>query len=122
MTTRILPPDEWGRLQETGMAACAATLHPAVDEVIVIEEDGAIVGTWSFKIVPHVEGLWIADDHRGKSSVARKLFLAMRAHARSRGAEVVMTGAASNDVKELLAHVGAEPLPDQFLWYLTGKE
>lgn len=121
MTARLLPVDEWSKLQETGMAPLAMTLHPTMDEVVVVEEGETIVGTWSFKIIPHVEGLWIADHFRGKTIVARRLWMAMREHARRRGAAVVMTGAASEDVKGLLAHVGAEPMPEQYLLYLEGK-
>lgn len=122
MLTRLLPSDEWPRLSETGMAPLAESLHPAMDEVIVVEDGDTIIGTWSFKIVPHVEGLWIADAHRGKPAVGRHLWTAMLKHARARGARVVMTGAIDENVKALLAHVGAEPMPAQFLLYLEGHQ
>lgn len=121
MTSRLLPHAEWPKLAETGMAIVAATLNPETDDVVVVESDGVIVGAWSFKIIPHVEGLWIAEGERGKTSVARRLWRGMQDLAAQRGALVVMTGAGSDEVRELLDHAGATTVgAEQF--YLPMKE
>lgn len=111
MTSRILPPKEWPKLEGTEAGAIWPHLDPARSQVLVVEADGAIVGTWVLMSVVHAECLWIADAHRGKASVARRLWTAMRRTAREMGVPIVATAALSDDVRTLLEHVGATKVP-----------
>jgi len=84
--------------------------------VLVIEaEDGAILGAWTLRTLPHVEGLWIAPDLRGRIAVARRLWTGMRQLARFRGVQLVLTGVGSPMVDRMLKRVGAVKQPDQYL-------
>jgi N-acetylglutamate synthase-like GNAT family acetyltransferase len=107
MTTRILPRDEYPRLAHTE----AASVWPQLTEaacVIVVEHDGAIVGCHVLQPVLHAECLWIDPAHRGKASVARRLWATVQRAARERfGVAWFATAAVSDDVRRLLAHVGA---------------
>ena len=110
MTTRILPPDEWHRLSETEAGTEWQRFDPAHAQVLVAEREGVIVGCWVLLTIPHVECLWIAPSERGRSSVGRRLLSSMRLMARAMGAHWVWTAAVSEDVRQLLEHVGARKL------------
>jgi N-acetylglutamate synthase-like GNAT family acetyltransferase len=107
MTTRILPPAEYPRLVGTE----AATIWPQLTDaarVVVVEHDGAIVGCHVLQPVLHAECLWIHPDHRGKTSTPRRLWRAVQRVVREDfGAAWFATAACSDDVRGLLAHVGA---------------
>jgi hypothetical protein len=110
LQTRILPVDDWPRLDGTELE----TVYPFLDRlrahVIVVEEGNAIVGCWAVFPLVHCEGVWIAPAHRGKSAVARHLLKAMRSTARAMGAQAVNTAAVSDEVRAILAGLGATPI------------
>jgi N-acetylglutamate synthase-like GNAT family acetyltransferase len=107
VTTRILPREEWPRLVGTE----AETVWPQLTDaarVVVVEHDGAIVGCHLLQPVLHAECLWIHPDYRKRASVARRLWAAVQQAARQHfQARWFATGAASDEVRALLAHVGA---------------
>lgn len=109
VTTRVLPREEYDRLAGTELETVAPHL-PESARVIVVEQGDAIVGCWAVFPVTHVEGLWIAPSHRGKSAVARKLLAQMVLTAREMGAQVVNTASVSEDVTEMLDRLGAVEL------------
>ena len=77
MTTRILPPEEYSRLAGTE----AATVWPqltAAARVVVVEQDGQILGCHILQPVLHAECLWIHPDHRGKTSAPGRLWRAVQ--------------------------------------------
>ena len=111
MTTRLLPPDEWPRLVGTEAEGVWPYLDPARASVLVVEDKGEIIGTWVMMDVLHVECLWIAPAHRGKGSVARRLYVGLKKAARAIGVDVIATAALNDDVRTLLAHAGATRLP-----------
>jgi len=117
MTSRILPRAEWGKLLETEIAAAVKHFSDPV-RVVVVEHDGQIVGCHALVPVLHAECLWIHPDHRKKASVARRLWSAVKDEAHTHfGAEWLMTAAASDDVRTLLAKVGA--IKDQMDHYMV---
>jgi N-acetylglutamate synthase-like GNAT family acetyltransferase len=109
MTTRSLPRAEWPRLAGTELEAVWPYL-PAGAEVIAVEDDGQIVGCWAVFPLVHVEGIWIAPEHRGRGSVARRLLGGMRRAARAMGARAVNTAATSAEVAAMLEKLGGVEL------------
>jgi acetyltransferase (GNAT) family protein len=125
MTARELPREEWGRLvgTELELAARAFPNHDA--RVIVVEEsDGRVIGCWSVVRYVHVEGLWIHPDHRKRGRVLCKLLALMRIIARQFGADAVLTGATTDEVRRLVLGVaGAVQLPgDQFAFPVEARK
>lgn len=110
-STRVLPPEEWPRLAGTELEALWPKLDPARAQVVVVEHEAAIVGAWAVFPIVHVEGLWIAPECRGKVGVARRLHRAMLEAARGMAAPFVWTGAESDDIRRLIAHVGGYRIP-----------
>lgn len=110
--TRVLPLDEWTRLAGTEAEAVWPHLDPRRTSIVVVERAGVIVGCHILSWVLHAECLWIHTAHRGRSSVARRLWTAVKHVARDRwGVRSVVTSAVDDRVRGLLAHVGAHPLP-----------
>lgn len=113
MTTRILPPSEWARLEGTEAESVWPVLNPETTSIVVVEQDGQIIGCHVLYYVLHADGLWIHPDHRGKSSVGRRLWAGVRGMVRASGVTGLVTSAMDERVCGLLEHVGAVPLPGQ---------
>lgn len=110
MTTRILQVEEYPRLVGTELETVWAHL-PAEARVVAVEDDGELVGCWAVLPITHVEGVWVKPSHRNAGGVARRLLRGMRDVAQEMGARAVFTAALTPNVEDLLARVGAEPLP-----------
>lgn len=74
MTTRILPPDEWGRLAETGCQVQQAAKDAARGGCVLVTENaaGEIVGTLFVTLSVHFDGAWVREDSRD-GGVLRRL-------------------------------------------------
>lgn len=110
MTTRTLPFNEWSRLTGTEAEAALPYLQQDKTSIVVVEDGDTIVGCHILMWVLHAECLWIHPDHRGRSSVGRRLWSKVRELARSFGVVSMMTAACDDRVRGLLAHVGATKL------------
>lgn len=110
MTTRQLPREEWFRLVGTELESLVPIL-PETARVLVVEDADMIVGCWAFFPVVHAEGIWIAESHRGRASVGRRLLTGMRETVSEMGASVISTAAMTPEVASLLSHIGAVELP-----------
>ncbi len=78
MITRILPPEEWPRIAETGCLVDKAWAARAQRGCVVVVELGRRLIATAFVFcaedaTPHVDGLWIADGYRGRVSLLRAL-------------------------------------------------
>lgn len=116
MTSRILNPDEYLRLAGTPAEGAVTHFTPATRVVVVEDDDGKLLGCEVFQPILHGEFLWIHPQHRGKSSVARRLWKAMKDTVkREFSVEWFATGCDSDQVRELLCHVKAHKLPDHYM-------
>lgn len=110
MTTRILPPAEYGRLEGTELEAIAPIL-PAGSAVVVVEDGDRIVACWALLPLVHVEGCWIDPAYRGNPRVAARLLRGMTDTAAALGARTVLTAALTPEVEGLIGKLGGEALP-----------
>jgi len=112
MTSRILPPEEWHRLADTELGPVIPDLTPERVTILVVENaEGQIVGTWALIRYLHAEGFWIHPDYRGHGSVLRRLMTITKHTAEAMGELAVWTSTSHDEVRELLAHAGAFPVP-----------
>ena len=112
MTTRILPPEEYARLEGIG----PAKLLPFTPmDVIVTEDGGRITGALGLLPILHAEGFWIDPEARGKAGV----FRALRRELFSR-ADWVMAGSQDGDtaMESMLTRMGAVRVP-MSVWILS---
>ncbi len=111
MLSRLLPPEEWHRLEGTEAGSAWRYFNPDNTRILVIEEGGEIVATWTMLRVVHAECLWVRPSHKGAFGVAMRLFRGMRRLATEWGARAVVTGSVSPEVTDLIRRFGGEPMP-----------
>lgn len=121
MRSRILPLEEWPRLQGTEAETIYPQLNPAHGHFLVVEDDGAIVGCLLVMTVVHVECAWIAPSHRKRASVGRRLLAALHQDAATLQVRAVVGAAQSDEMRLILGHLGATALPAAF-YMLPMKE
>jgi hypothetical protein len=113
MIARVLRPAEYAKLAETEVGALWPHLT-AQTRVVVVEDHGHLVGCHLLQAVLHAECLWIHPAHRGRTSVARRLWPAVCREVRDHfQATAFATAATSDEVTRLLQHVDAQPIPGQ---------
>jgi hypothetical protein len=110
--SRILPPEEYPRLVGTE-AETVWPLLPSTARVLVVEDEARIVGCWVLIPVWHAECLWIATEHRGKASVARRLLAMLRRVATAEIVKGIWTAAQDAGVQQLLTKFGAKQVPGE---------
>ena len=104
MTSRILPREEWARLDGTLLWPAAASFDPA-SIVMVVEDEDRIVGCAAYYPVWHLDGVWMAPDAK-KVSVGRRLWHAIRRVARECKITAAWAMAASPSSQKLVASCG----------------
>lgn len=111
LVSRILPPEEWSRLDGTLLASVWRSFNPAYAEVIVVERDGAILGSVALLTTLHAECCSVT----GGAGVGRALWAALRARVQAGGGQAVWGAAVEEPMRRLLQR-HAEPIPgDHFL-------
>jgi acetyltransferase (GNAT) family protein len=114
MRARLLPVEEWHRLEGLG-PQINGLVGPDNAEVFVVEDGEKIVGCFTVARVTYLESVTILPEYRGNLGVVRALtrqaFDAARKHGRW-----AMGGAADGDpdMMSYLIRLGAEPLPAMF--------
>ena len=110
MTTRILPIEEWHLMPES-LDPILMGLSPGKSQIIVVEEDGEIVGHLLLFPVLHAECLWIDPRKQKKASVLRRLLKAMGLGANALGFDRVWGASASDEMTDILAHPRLRGIP-----------
>lgn len=113
MRSRILPPEEWHRLNGTEAEELWPTLVPESARVVVVEDQGVIVACWVAMNVVHMECLWVRPSHRGLAGVALRLFRGLREIAAEWAVGSIVTSSLSPKVTDLIRRFGGTPLPGE---------
>lgn len=111
MTSRILPPEQWPLLDEAGAETIWPMLDPSRAQILVIEDEGQIVGTLTLMSVLHAECLWIKPSHRKGYGVSKRLLDGMFAAARRHGVKALWSGSISDVMTNILHRIGASEVP-----------
>lgn len=121
MTIRCLPPEEWPKLAGTEAESVWPGLNPADARVLVVEDAGAIIGTWVLMRVVHAECIWIAPSHRGKAGVLSKLLRGMRGLTRAWNTPSVFAGSMTEGMSAMIRRIGGIPVPGEHFAIPTGE-
>lgn len=116
MRARILPPEEWARV-EGDMPMLLPYVEPQNIAIVAVEDDeGKIIGCLSALQVTHLEGVWIAPEHRGHGGALRALLRQACAIPNARGEHWVFGGAADGDavMDRYVRRLGGVPMPLRF--------
>jgi GNAT superfamily N-acetyltransferase len=120
MTTRILPQSEWAKLQETEAGAVWRLLDPLKTRIVVMEDQGVIVGCHVLTFVLHAECFWVHPAYRG-AGIAQRLWKAVQAVAQTLGAKTIATAACDDRLGRVLERMHAVKLPgDHFVLAVKG--
>lgn len=111
-TSRILPPEEYYKLETVGVPADSLP-NPATSIVGVVELDGLIVARWIAMNVIMMEGLKVEEEFRNIPGVARRIVSVMMEELREKGIEAVLTIVQSPEVGCLAMTAGFDPIPGQ---------
>jgi hypothetical protein len=122
MKARILGFEEWDRLQpETSPEnPLIPGTSPHNMAVVVVEDDGKIIGSLSVLRASHFEGLWVAPKYRGNAGIMRSLIRQGTALARVRGESWVFGGAADYRMRDFITRLGGIKVPMDL--YIMGLE
>ncbi len=118
MTTHLLPVSDWFVVADTELGSVLPLLTTCANDVrvmAVFDETGELAGCWAALKMTHVEGVWTAEQHRGKGGVQRALLRGMRGVLDEWGVTSAITAATDSAVKSLLMKHGAQPLPECFV-------
>ena len=117
MNSRILPRADYARLVGTDIE----TLLPMLpgSRVIVVEDDGEIVGHLMLAPMWHAEGFGVVASHRGRG-VDTMLVSAMHAEARSMGVKTVFPAAADDQMAHYVTRHGGVEIPAR--WFAVAVQ
>lgn len=104
MTHRLLPREEWHRLQGTLLWPAVLSMTPDA-LVMVVEHNGEIVGCASYYPQWHLDGVWIKPD-APKVSIGRRLFAMIRDVARDFQIQSAWAMAVNARSRKLIASLG----------------
>ena len=107
---RILPRDEWHRLDEEARALYE-TMAPEDVAVVVVEDGGAIVARMAVLRVPHWESFWMADDRVGNAGVTRALLRAATEKVKEWAPNWFLANAEPGPMTDTLKRLGGQWLP-----------
>ena len=111
MMARILPREEWHRLEVCDLPVLLQHVDPQNVSVVAVEENGELIATLSVLTVTHLEGLWIKPDRRGSPEVVRKLLKKAIEEASKAPDHWVMAQSASPKMDDLIERSGGVEMP-----------
>ncbi len=118
--TRMLPPEEWSKLEATCMPQVAPLLPPGDVQVVGVEVDGELAGCVTLYRATHWEGTWISPKHR-TAGVTRALLRGAKEAAHNLGSAWAFVGSDEAMTGRLLERLGAVPVKmDTFVMPLGG--
>lgn len=124
MRARILPMDEWHRLEPGSRPDFLQYAEPENVAVCVVEDSaGKIVGVLCAVQVTHLEGTWVAPEHRKKGSVLRSLLRQAYAVPQLRGERWAFGSVqnANDEVLGYLERMGGRQMPVAIFALPTGE-
>ena len=105
---RILPREEWGRLS-SGNGLVADFVAPEDMRVVVVEEDGQILGSMAIIRVTHLENVWFSD--AAGIGVRRRLLSAARDAAKEWAHSWVMASIGDDRTGAIVERLGGIQVP-----------
>ena len=112
----ILPPTEWGRIKaELPESPLAKLEHYADLEglVIVVEQDGVLVGHWPLLLTWHAEPLYLAPEHRKTGPALKHLLEGLFATMRVSQVASAVVIIEDPELQAAAARLGFQPVPGQ---------
>jgi len=121
MRARVLPTEEYARLERTGIPLFPR-VRPEDVSVVVVEDEEKVIASMTVLRASHFEGAWIDPEHRN-AGVTNALLELSKDVARCQGSEWVFAGAADDQMRGILGRLGANKVEmDLYVLDLGGGE
>jgi len=117
MKDRILPPEEWPRVEHLPVSPLIQLMEPKnIDVVVVEDDDGKIVAACCVLHMSELEGFWIDPDHGTTPGVARRLLRSIFRRVVAREEWWAFAGVSACDAKfnGYIERLGGVSLPAKF--------
>lgn len=111
MITRILPPEEWPRLDFARFSQTGREMDLGDVQVVVVEDNGRIVAYMSVLRITHMEDLWFDPEYRGNAGVAKRMMKAGFTAAKKWADRWVWASTESEHMSDIVSRVGGVELP-----------
>lgn len=110
MRTRVLPREEWDRLDAETRTALD-TMRPEDVRVVVVEREGRIVARMAVLRIPHWECFWMAPEAVGNAGITRALLTAAREQVEEWSPHWFYANADNDAMQATLSRLGGEWMP-----------
>lgn len=111
MKARVLPREEWGKLEVSGIPQIGLTLRPEDVQVLVVEDGGRVVATMGVFRVTHFESLWIDPEYRGNAGLGRRLIKAGIEAARKWATDWAWGASGTDHMDSIMSRMGGQKVP-----------
>lgn len=123
MKARVLPPEEWHRVDAASpLPPLWPYVRPEDVRMVVVEEAGEIVGALAVLRMTHLEGLWLAPEYRGNPGVVRGLLKQAGTVASEWAAGWVFAGVTEQNMQGILGRMGATQIPVEVFMLQLGQK
>jgi hypothetical protein len=110
MKARVLPREEWSRLEVTQLPQIGPLMRPEDVQIVVVEVGERIISTIAVLRVTHFEDLWIDPEYRGNAGAARRLLKVAISEAR-RFSTWAWGSSDTEHMTDIIERAGGVPLP-----------
>lgn len=111
MIARVLPQEEWSKLDVSQIPPLWTTLRPEDAQMVVVEDGGKVVAMLGALRITHFEGLWIDPDYRGNPGVCRRLLRESVKAARRWATDWAIGYSGTDQMNDVLERVGGRKMP-----------
>jgi hypothetical protein len=109
MTIAILEPSEWSQIEPLFLEQGVSLPDPDIARIVAAkDETGTICGFVVIQLVPHVEPIWVAPEHRGSPLWAR---LGEAAAAQIPPGVHTYVFSPNDAITRMAQHIGFHPQP-----------
>lgn len=121
MRARVLPREEWGRLEVTKLPQIGPQMRPEDVQIVVVEAGDRIISTMAVLRVTHFESLWIDPEYRGNPGMARHLIKEALSAGR-KWSDWAWGASDTEHMTDIIERIGGVPLPvNSFIIPLGGN-
>lgn len=110
MRARVLPFEEWHRLDES-LYPILMTITPEESRICVVEDGDEIVAHWFLVPVVHADGAWIHPRKRKDGKTIKKLIQIMQVATADMGVDRVWSNPDNEESLNALLRLGAIASP-----------
>ena len=119
ITHRVLPPEEWSKVEHIPPFDTGGLPNPQFWRIVVVERDGAVVAACSLFDTVHWDGFWVADSDQGNPVVFKQLLNGGLEVMAEFGISMVHTTVPTQraDLAAMLERFGFETMPSTLYYY-----